>query len=128
MTTLSLTYLASAEPRFWSSRASALFCQASMLPTWLRVPTQLLACEVRTNINSLRAVGPLCPLPPSLWAWGSTVALLFVVSPRLALSAVRLFLACHALRLEPYRAIGHGVAFVVGGVIGVSLALIGGYV
>lgn len=128
MTTLSLTRLASPDTRFWASRATALYCQASTLPTWLRVPTQLLACEVRANINSLRAVGPLCPISPSLWSWGSTVALLLVVSPRFALSAVRLFLACHALRLEPYRAIGHGVAFVVGGVIGVFLALIGGYV
>ena len=128
MTTLSLTRLTSSDTRFWVSRATALYCQATTLPTWLRVPTQLLACEVRTNLNSLRAVGPLCPIPPSLWSWVSTVALLLVVSPRLGMSAVRLFLVCHALRLEPYRAIGHGVAFVVGGAIGMSLALIGGYV
>jgi hypothetical protein len=95
-------------------RAALIHGEASFLPGWLAAPTQALAGEARENLNSLRFVGPLCPIPPSLASWGLTIALLLFVSPSLALALVRLFLACHALRLEPYRAIAHGVTFVLG--------------
>lgn len=111
MNTLSLTGLVSLDTRFWAARATSLYCRASLLPLWLRPLAMRLALETHANIQSLRAVGPLCPLPPSLVRWGSTVALLFCVSPKLAVAALRLFGACYALRLTPYRAIGDGVVF-----------------
>lgn len=111
MNALSLTNLVSLDTRFWVGRATSLYCRASRLPLWLRPRVIMLALETHANIQSLRAVGPLCPTPPSLWAWGSTVALLFIVSPRLAVAALRLFAACYALRLPHYRAIGDGVVF-----------------
>ena len=111
MSTLSLTDLVSLDTRFWVSRATSLYCRASHLPLWVRPLAMRLALETHANLQSLRAVGPLCPHPPSLWSWGLTVASLFLVSPRLAVAALRLFGACYALRLTPYRAIGDGVVF-----------------
>lgn len=124
MTTLQLHPLVSLDHRFWIQRARALECQSQTLPRWIRPAVKRLAIEVRENVNSLRTVGPSCPIPPSLLSWGPTVACLFLVQPRLGVAAVRLFIACHALRLEPYRAIGDGVAFVFGAAV--MFALVGG--
>jgi len=125
--TLSLTNLVSLDTRFWSARATSLYCRARSLPRWLRPSVLRLAIETHANIQSLRAVGPLCPVSPSLWSWGSTVALLFVVSPRIAVAALRLFYACYAFRLPHYRAIGDGVVFVLGaGLAWVATLLFGG--
>lgn len=115
--TLPLTRLVSLDTRFWVGRATSLYCRAGVLPLWIRPRALHLALETHANIQSLRAVGPLCPVPPSLGTWGLTVALLFLVSPSLAVAALRLFLACYALRLTPYRAIGDGVAFVGGAAV-----------
>lgn len=116
MTTLQLHPLVSLDTRFWVGRATSLYCRARTLPLWLRPRAMRLALETHANLHSLRAVGPLCPSPPSLWAWGSTVACLFIVSPPLGMAAVRLFAVCYSLRLAPYRAIGDGVALVFGAV------------
>jgi hypothetical protein len=119
--TLRLTGLIRNDTRFWVQRAANIYSEASWLPCWLAAPTQALAGEARENINSLRFVGPHCPLHPSLVAWGLTIAFLLFVSPRLAVALVRLFLACHTLRLDPYRAIAHGVTLVFGA--GVAIAI-----
>lgn len=121
MTTLQFHPLVSLDTRFWVQRARALECQSQTLPRWIRPAVKRLAIEVRENVNSLRAVGPQCPVPPSIWTWGLTVASLLVIHPRLAVAAVRLFLACYALRLDHYRAIGDGVAFAFGAAIAFAL-------
>lgn len=127
MTTLSLTNLVSLDTRFWVGRATSLYCRARSLPLWLRPRVLELALETHANLQSMRAVGPLCPIPPSLVTWGLTVALLLVVSPRLAVAALRLFYACYALRLPHYRAIGDGVVFALGaGLTFAVLAALGG--
>jgi hypothetical protein len=126
--TLRLTGLIRNDTRFWAQRAADIYREASWLPRWLAAPTQALAGEARENINSLRFVGPHCPIQPSLVAWGLTIALLLFVSPRLAVALVRLFLACHVLRLDPYRAIAHGVTLVLGAGVVMVLAMVGGYV
>lgn len=126
MNTLPLVGLVSLDTRFWASRATSLYCQSQRLPRWVRHRASMLALETHANIQSLRAVGPLCPIPPSLSYWGSTVALLFVVSPRMAVAAIRLFLACHALRLPPYRAIGDVIAFTLGVLVGLAVVFITG--
>jgi len=117
VTTLSLTRLVCTDTRFLVSRASSLYCRASVLPLWLRPRAIALALETHANIQSLRTVGTVCPVAPSLSSWVLTVALLCVVSPPLALSAVRLFLACYALRLTPYRAIGDGITLALSGAV-----------
>lgn len=119
--TLSLIHLVAIDTRFWAGRATSLYCHARQLPLWLRPHATALALEVHANIQSLRAPGPICPVPPSLCSWVITVAVLFVVAPALAMAAVRLFLICYALRLTPYRAIGSGVALVFGAVVGFAL-------
>ena len=116
MSTLLLIRLVTVDTRFWVGRSTSLYCRARTLPRWLRPRVYRLALETHANLQSLRAVGPLCPVPPSLWVWGSTVASLFFVSPALAVASLRLFGACYSLRLPPYRAIGDGIALVFGAV------------
>lgn len=115
MTILSLTPLVARDSSWWVGRASSLYCRAGTLPLWVRRRAIGLALETHANIQSLRRVGLVCPVAPSLSNWVITLALLVVVSPPLALSALRLFLACYAFRLAPYRAIGEGVSLVLGG-------------
>lgn len=121
MTTLSLTPLVSLDTRFWTARATSLYCRSRLLPRVVRHRAVNLALETHANLASLRSVGPVCPVPPSLANWVVTVMLLLIVSPRLSLAALRLFAACYALRLAPYRAIGDGVALVVGAVVGFGI-------
>lgn len=123
MTTIYLVGLVSLDTRFWASRATSLYCQSQRLPLWIRHRASMLALETHANIQSLRAVGPLCPIPPSLSYWGFTVALLFLVSPRLAFASARLFAACVAFGLTPYRRLLDVLLFVVGVALGFTVAL-----
>lgn len=123
MNTLSLIPLVSLDTRFWLARATSLYCRAQSLPLWLSPSVTRLAVETHGNIRSLRAVGTLCPIPPSLLRWVLTVALLFLVSPRLALASARLFAACVAFGLAPYRRLLDVLMFVVGVALGLAIAL-----
>lgn len=117
MSTLRLTWLIRHSPDRYIGRANTLHALANSL--WLRPlrkPVQSLAGEVSENMKGLRLVGTHCTLPPSLPQWVLTVALLLLVSPRLAWRLLGLFVACCSFRLVHYEAIAFGLASVCGSV------------
>ncbi len=124
MKALSITPVLGIDTRAPLRRAGDLYASADRIRfAWVRNRAQHCAWEAQNNILSLRFVGPQFQ-PPSLTNWGLTLALSLLVAPRVAMRALGVFLACHTLRMEQYRAIAYGVAFALGASIALAIALL----
>ena len=119
--TISLSPLLTLDTRTWIGAALAVYDDAESLQNLeLRLTVRRLAQEVCAHVNTLRLVNPRPAPSPSMSEWGFTVAFLLVVSPRMAVDLVRLFLVCVSYRFPAYVAIAMGVTFMAGVVLGVA--------